>query len=123
MSLKKTAGYCWLMLLTGSISSCSEPERIPLAGHYYSTQSEDGEPRLYFDDPKHGPVYLKDAIATGVTKSYVVACWDSCYLFPVAAATAEAAHRGQIGPFDEAACKQKVLQLTSDSLHLARVLD
>jgi hypothetical protein len=110
-------GSC-LGLLVGSLSGCADVDKHPLAGRYYTTATEDGEPGLYFDDPHLGPTYLKEAISTGVAKSYVVTRWDSCYLFPLAAATAEAARRGRIGPLTEASCKQRIYQLTGDSLHL-----
>ena len=109
-----------LGLLMGSLSSCADVNKKPLAGRYYVTTSEDGDPRLYFDDPQLGPTYLQEAMATGVAKAYVVASWDSCYIFPPAAATAEAARRARIGPLTEASCKQRIYQLTGDSLHLTR---
>jgi hypothetical protein len=107
-------------LLVGSLSGCADVNKQPLAGRYYTTATEDGEPGLYFDDPQLEPTYLKEAMSTGVTKSYVVTRWDSWYLFPLAAATAEAARRGRIGPLTEASCKQRIYQLTGDSLHLTR---
>jgi hypothetical protein len=112
-------GSC-LGLLVGSLSGCADVDKHPLAGRYYTTATEDGEPGLYFDDPQLGPTYLKEAVSTGVARTHVVACWDCCYIFPLAAATAEAARRGRIGPLTEAACQQKIVQLIGDSLHLTR---
>jgi hypothetical protein len=112
-------GGC-LGLLIGSLGGCADVNKQPLAGRYYTTASEDGEPGLYFDDPQLGPIYLQEAMATGVAKGYVVAFWDSCYIFPPAAATAEAARRARIGPLTEASCKQRIYQLTGDSMHLTR---
>jgi hypothetical protein len=106
-------------LIDSTTSSFLGPTKYPLVGNYYVELSEDGDPSLRFDDPQLGPVYLKYAVATGVAKDYVVTYGASCYLFPVAA-TAEAARRARIGPLTEAACRQKVFQLTGDSLRLTR---
>lgn len=112
-------GGC-LGLLIGSLSACADVNKQPLAGRYYITVSEDGDPGLYFDDPQLGPTRLQGAMATGVAKGYVVASWDSCYIFSPAAASAEAARRARIGPLTEASCQQRIYQLTGDSLHLTR---
>lgn len=110
-------GGC-LSLLIGSLSGCADVNKQPIAGRYYITVSEDGDPGLYFDDPHLGPTRLQGAVATGVVKSYVVASGDSCYIFPPAMVTAEAARRARIGPLTEASCKQQLYQATGDSLHL-----
>lgn len=121
--MQNILGYCCLLLLLGSINSCSDPNKMPLAGHYYTTYSEDGDPLLYFDDPQLGPTKLGYTSAVGVAKGYVITVSDSCYILPLHAATAEAARNGQIGPLTEAACEQKVLELTGDSLRLKSLLD
>ena len=106
------------VLLAGLASGCLGPHNYPLAGRYYVELSADGEPDLWFDDPQLGPVYLRYAVATAVVKGYVVTCGDSCYVFPAAAISAAAARRARLGPLTEAAARQKVLQLTGDSLRL-----
>jgi len=112
-------GGC-LGLLIGSLIGCADVNKQPLAGRYYITMSEDDDPGVYFDDPQFGPTRLQAAVATGVVKGYVVASGDSCYIFSPAAASAEAARRARIGPLTEAGCKQRIYQLTGDSLHLTR---
>jgi hypothetical protein len=121
MKTQKVVGF-FLLLLMGGNSSCSDPNKEVIVGAYYTTFSEDGDPKFYFDDPQLGPVDFGYIGAVGTTKDYVVACGDSCYLFPVAAATAEAARNSQIGPLAEDICKQKVFQLTGDSLELKAVI-
>jgi hypothetical protein len=111
-----TSGY--LIFFTAIMGSCTKQERTPIAGRYYTAPTEDGDERLYFDDPQLGPTELCAPSVVGMAKGYVASCDDSCYLFPIAAATAEAARRSQLGPFTEAECKQKVFQLTADSLQL-----
>jgi|GEM_PF-5208824 len=107
-----------LVLVTGLVGSCARQDRTPLASRYYTAPTKDGDERLYFEDPQLGPTELGAPLAVGIAKGYVAFCDDSCYLFPVAAATAEAARRAQLGPFTEAACRQKVFQLLGDSLQL-----
>ncbi|RZK27379.1 MAG: hypothetical protein EOO63_13535 [Hymenobacter sp.] len=120
----RTVSWCFcFLLLANGVVSCAESERTSLAGRYYSSYTEDGDTGLYFDDPQTGPIELKYSYAVGVAKGYVVSCGDSCYLFPVAAETVEAARRAQIGPFTWAACKKKVFQLTGDSLELKSLIE
>ena len=49
-------GGC-LGLFIGSLGGCTDVNKQPLAGRYYITLSEDGDPGLYFDDPQLGPTY------------------------------------------------------------------
>ena len=102
------------------MSSCFGPTKHPLVGRYYIELSEDGEPSIYFDDPQQGGINLAYAVATGRSKGYLIACGNDYYIFPLGAATLEDVRRAQLGPLTEAACKQKVFQLTGDSLHLSR---
>lgn len=120
MRTRKLLGYCCLLLLAGS---CTESERTPLAGHYYSSYTEDGDTGLYFDDPQTGAIELEYAYRVGVAKGCVVSCGDSGYLFPASANTVAEARRGQIGPLAADGCEQKVLQLTGDSLQLKSLVD
>lgn len=116
--MRKLLGYAAFLLLASSSGSCAGSDREPLTGRYFLAQTEDGDPMLYFDDPDQGVVVLASAMATGVGKGYIAACWDSCYIFAATAASSEAARRSRIGPLTEAACQQKVFQLTGDSLQL-----
>ena len=109
---------CSLALLVGFLPGCADLNRQPVAGRYFTTRTEDGDPILGIDDPQQGPVTLTYAAVTGAAAGYVAVCSDSCYLYPVAAATAEAARRARRGPFTRAACQQQVRQLTGDSLRL-----
>jgi hypothetical protein len=115
---------CWcLLVLAGGAGSCTEPERTPLVGRYYSSYTEDGDPGLYFDDPQTGLIELKYSYAVGVAKDYVASCGDSCYLFSAVAGTVKAARRAQIGPYTRNACEKKVFQLTGDSLQLRSLIE
>jgi hypothetical protein len=122
--MEKGLVYCCLLLLAGSVGSCSEPEKTLLAGRYYTSCTEDGDPGLYFDDPQLGTTELEYASVVGVAKAYVAYCGDSCYLFSTSAITVEAARRSRIGPLtDVAACEQKVFQLTGDSLVIRSLIN
>jgi hypothetical protein len=125
MRMQKIMGYCCSLLLTGSLGGCSESERTPVAGRYYTSYSEDGDPGVYFDDAQQGATELEYASAVGVAKDYVVAHENKNenYLFPVAATTAEAARSARVGPLTDAACKQKLFQLTGDSLRLRSLIN
>jgi hypothetical protein len=112
---------CLFLLLVCS-SGCSDPNRELIKGRYYTTFSEDGDPIFCFDDLQLGQVSFGYIGAVGQAKDYVVACNDSCYIFPMAAATAEFARRAQIGPLTENVCKQRMFQLTGDSLKLKAVI-
>jgi hypothetical protein len=115
------------MLLFGNISSCSEPKRTLVAGHYYTAPTEDGDDRLYFDDSQLGPIEVGAPAIVGIAKGYVASCEggeNGCYLFPADAVTAEAARNGRIGPLaDVAACERKVFQLTGDSLRIRSLIN
>ncbi len=118
--MRKVVRYSALFILASG-SSCANPDREPLAGRYFIAQTEDGAPTLYFDDSKQGKVMLVPAIATGVGKGCIIACWDSCYIFSATALSGKAARHSRIGPLTVAACKQQVLQLTGDSLRIKRI--
>ena len=125
MKAQRYLVYGCFILLAGSVSGCAGPERMLVVGAYYTALTEDGDPRLYFDDPHLGPVELGAPSVVGIAKSYV-ASYESetnCSLFPVDAATAKAARSGQIGPLTEATCKEKVFELTGDSLRLRSLID
>jgi hypothetical protein len=125
MKMRRNIGYLIAsLLLLCSASSCSDPNKELVAGRYYTTYSEDGDPILYFDDPQLGITKLDWPSWVGTAKDYVASCGDSCYLFSAAAATAEAAHRSRIGPFpDVAACERKVFQLTGESLKIRSLIN
>jgi hypothetical protein len=109
------------MLVAGGLISCTDPNRQPLAGSYFTTFTEDGDPIFCIDDPQLGSTTLSSVSATGITKGYVAILADSCYLYPVDAITAIGAHRARIGPFTEAGCQQRIMELTGDSLRLKRI--
>ncbi|WP_460608277.1 hypothetical protein [Hymenobacter terrigena] len=109
-------------LLLSSCSLDSQPKTEHLTEHYYTGLSVDGEPGLYFDDPKLGMVYLRFATYAGINKGYVAACGDSCYILPVAASTVEAARHGQVVFLTQAAWKQEIFRLTGDSVKVESLL-
>ena len=125
MRMRKRIGCLLVSVLLLCITvSCSDPNKELVAGRYYTTYSEDGDPILYFDYPQLGIIKLDWPSLVGTAKGYVASCGDSCYLFPAAAATAEVARRSRMGPFSNvAACKRKIFQLTGDSLKIKSLID
>jgi hypothetical protein len=91
-----------------------------LAGHYYTASYDSGIALHWYANEKKplGSPLLERVYDTRIGRKYLVARAGVVFyfLYPLQATSAQKANAGRLGPYSRAEVRQKLLQLTGDTV-------